>query len=199
MLAESNRPKLTDAEIRKVIHSDLIPSLVGNDESRILDEMAVCDARIDIAVINGHFHGFEIKSEADTLERLSGQAATYSKVFDTVAIICGKNHFEKVAGTIPGWWGIYSAEICLGRVLLTRLRCSEMNPSIDPYSLAQLLWKEELKSLLSEAGFTKGISGKPCRVLWQIVADVFPVERLRERVRDTLKFRETWRLPLPQT
>ena len=97
--------RLTDAQIRKVIHSQIIPLIVAGSPSRVVDEMEICcgDARVDIAVINGKLHGFEIKSEADTLARLQGQISAYNQVFDTMTIICGKNHLDSIIETIPDW------------------------------------------------------------------------------------------------
>jgi hypothetical protein len=200
-VGHSNQSRLTDAQIRKAIHAEIIPTLIGDSESRVLDEMAICsgEARIDIAVINGHLHGLEIKSDVDTLERLQGQAATYSRVFDTVTIICGESHVDKVIAMIPEWWGIYSAKVHFGSVRLTRIRCFEFNENVERYSLAQLLWKPELTTLLSEAGIKKGISNKPCRELWKIVSDTFPTPALQIKVRELLKIRACWRLAPQQT
>jgi hypothetical protein len=194
----SNR--LTDFDIRAAIHLQIIPGLIGNSSARVLDELAVCagDARIDIAVINGKFHGFEIKSEADTLERLKGQVAAYNRVFDTITIICGKNHIDGVTSVIPEWWGIYTATADLGGVRLEKLRDAKRNTLVDGHALAQLLWKSELTSILASAGITKGISNKSCRALWEIVTDTFSTLKLQSVVREVLKVRECWRLDSPQ-
>ena len=99
--------------------------------------MDVCSgcARIDIAVINGKIHGFEIKSEQDNLERLPSQVELYSKVFDTITIVAAENHFNKLNEIIPNWWGIY----CIvknksGAALKTKRRPRE-NKEIDVLSL----------------------------------------------------------------
>jgi hypothetical protein len=195
------RARLTDAQIRKVIHCQIIPGIVAGSPSRVVDEMEICcgDARVDIAVINGKLHGFEIKSEADTLVRLQGQISAYNQVFDTMTIICGKNHLDSVMETIPGWWGIYTAQTNFGKVELTRFRCAEINQSVSGLALAQLLWKSEMLVLLADAGVKKGISSKPCRELWQKVSETFSTESLQSKVREILKFREGWRLDLQQT
>jgi hypothetical protein len=194
------RSRLTDFEIRKVIHSEIIPSIIAGSTSRIVDEMEICcgDARVDIAVINGKLHGFEIKSEADTLARLDGQILAYNQVFDTMTIICGKNHLDAVSEMIPNWWGIYSAKINFGKVELTRFRCAEINQEVSGLALAQLLWKSEMISLLAEAGIKKGVSNKPCRDLWKKISETFSTQTIQSKVREILKFRECWRLDLQQ-
>ena len=55
----------------------------------IIDELPICRhaARADLAVINGHFSGYEIKSDRDTLKRLGSQVDAYCRVFDYVAVV----------------------------------------------------------------------------------------------------------------
>jgi len=61
-------------------------------------------------VINGELHGFELKSERDTLARLEDQAELYSQVFDRMTLIIAKRHLEKAVPKIPRWWGIIAAQ-----------------------------------------------------------------------------------------
>jgi hypothetical protein len=193
--------RLTDIQIRKAIYSEIIPNIVATCPGRIVNEMAICcgDARVDIAVINGKLHGFEIKSEADTLVRLQGQISAYNQVFDTMTIICGKNHYDSVVKIIPDWWGIYSARLHFGKVELTRIRYPEINQQVSGFALAQLLWKSELVALLANEGIKKGISRKPCRELWKIISETFSTSALQSKVREILKVRANWRLDLQQT
>jgi len=192
--------RLTDRAIRRAIHDELLPPFLMCGHALIVDEMAVCggDSRVDLAVINGQVHGFEIKSEADTLERLGKQSESYNRVFDTMTIICGEKHTQKVLSAVPEWWGVCTARIHFGRVQLTRLRFSEANLNVDRYYLAQMLWKDELTRLLAEVGIVKGVSSKPCRKLWNLVSEAFTTSELQSRVRHILKSRQCWRLPLTQ-
>lgn len=187
--------RITDSDIRQAIYAKLIPEIIGTSPSRVVNEMSICagDARVDIAVINGKLHGFEIKSEADTLARLEGQISAYNRVFDTMTIICGENHLDAVTEIIPPWWGIYSVKYNFSTVQFTKIRYAEVNNDVCKIALAQLLWKSELAALLNEAGVRKGISGKPCRELWKIVSDTFSTNVLKVKVREALKIRADWR------
>jgi len=193
--------RTTEAAIRKAIHQTLIPLVVHGSPSRVLDEMSICagDARIDIAVINGKLHGFEIKSEADTLERLTSQIAAYNRVFDTVTIVCGNKHLDGVKRITPVWWGIYLADTGNEDVELTNVRVGGINQNIDRTSLAQLLWKSELAQILGDVGLKKGIAQKPCRELWDLVSAAYSTTTLQNKVRELLKIRACWRLDLQQT
>jgi len=201
MWGDQKRRYLTDVDLRQAVHAEIVPTLAGNSPTRILDEMAICagEARVDIAVINGRLHGFEIKSEADTLARLEQQTAAYNRVFDTMTIVCGENHFASVESSVPAWWGIYTAKLSEGKVKLSGLRQSGMNNNVDNFSLAQLLWKSELVQLLLGAGINKGISRKPCRELWGMVAESYPTCELQSNVRKILSIRANWRPDLQQT
>jgi hypothetical protein len=69
----------TDSEIRTALHSKKLSRLRSSQEVLIVDELGLAHARsrVDIAVINGCLHGYEIKSAQDTLARLPAQIATY--------------------------------------------------------------------------------------------------------------------------
>jgi hypothetical protein len=191
---------MTDSDIRRAIRANLIPDIVGDSPGRVVEEMTICagDARVDLAVINGKLHGFEIKSDADTLGRLKGQISAYNRVFDTMTIICGERHLEVVKTTIPDWWGIYSVKYNFSTVELTKQRCAEINRAVCGLALAQLLWKSELAALLNEAGVKRGVAGKPCRELWRIVSNTFPTSALQDKVREILRIRADWRVAAQQ-
>lgn len=69
----------------------------------LINELPVADEsrenfarRIDLSVANGKLLGFEIKSEFDNLDRLTGQVELYHKRFDKVFIVCAKKHTNKI-------------------------------------------------------------------------------------------------------
>ena len=74
----------------------------------LIDELGLCrgSARVDLAVVNGQVHAYEIKSERDDLRRLGTQAALYSKVFDRVTLVCGERHVSQALDTVPPWWAV---------------------------------------------------------------------------------------------
>ena len=72
---------MRDIDIRRRLRADerLHP---WDSNTRIVEELGLCQgvARVDLAVVNGTIHGYEIKSERDTLTRLSGQAEIYNHI-----------------------------------------------------------------------------------------------------------------------
>lgn len=195
--------KVYDKDLRYLTIQKILQykSFIEDPTTILIHEMDVClsSARIDIAVINGKIHGFEIKSEQDTLDRLKGQMESYNKVFDTMTIITCENHIEKVKEIVPNWWGIYCAVKSKNSLSLKRQRQAKLNREVNLFALTQLLWKEELLSLLEMHGITKGIKSKSKEELRQIVVSNVKEDVLKNYVQDKLKHREKWRaVPLQQ-
>src|SRR5258705_11381859 len=99
---------MRDQDIRSALHFDILKLPCHDEETLVIDELGLCegDARIDIAVVNGTLSGYEIKSSADTLQRLPHQVAVYGRLFDQVTLVSSESHIEKAQGMIPPWWGI---------------------------------------------------------------------------------------------
>ncbi len=162
---------------------------------RLVEEFAVGrgSVRIDLAVLNGRMHGYEIKSAADRLDRLGQQAEGYSAVFDTVTLVTEQRHLAQALAVIPDWWGVVLAEPAAGGFRLRSVRPGGCNPEIDPTRLAELLWKSETLALLRSAG-AKNISERHGRPeLWARLAQLLSLSRLRHAVLVTLRQRQGWR------
>ena len=64
-----------------------------------------------MAAVNGVMHGFEIKSDIDSLARLPHQTELYSSVFDKITLVVGATHLYHAFNIIPDWWGVLVARI----------------------------------------------------------------------------------------
>lgn len=183
---------LADRHIRDALHREVVPNMLAGDPYGFaLDEMGLCghSARVDIAVFNGAIHGIEIKSDRDTLVRLPKQIEVYGGALDKVTVVVGERHLKDVRKAVPTWWGITVAGGAPGAVSLDLHRPAKGNPSPDPYRVAQLLWREEALEELAVRGRDRGVRSKPRRHVWRRLADVVPLEELRERVRLRVKGR----------
>src|SRR5437868_3972985 len=67
------RIRLRDSDIRPTLLRELQAHFSDPEHNLILQEFGCNAARIDLAVVNGALHGFEIKSDCDSLERLDSQ------------------------------------------------------------------------------------------------------------------------------
>ena len=189
-----------DIDIRKKL-LDTLPSIYKYDaETRILQEFGICQgiARIDIAVVNGLLIGYEIKSEADTLERLPLQENIYSRIFDRVTAVVSKNHTDKLEAIIPDWWGLWEARDTSADVEFGVIKEARNNPNIDSFSLAQCLWRDEAIEILKNNQVCERLYKTKRVELWKMLTEVLPLEELRAYVRHYLKSRKGWSIVWPQ-
>jgi hypothetical protein len=201
MKQERKKAKVVrDRDVRQALHHKMLMDHHGDSNTLVLDELGlrhgVC--RVDIAVVNSYLHGYEIKSDADTLERLPSQISVYSAVLDRVTLVVGKTHIAKAEVAIPDWWGIKVVTAGpRGGINFETYRPVNMNPKIDPVALAELLWRPEAVSILQELGAPAAILRKPRASLYHYLAEVLKLDELRRVIRQCLKVREKWRGHLP--
>lgn len=186
---------MRDRDIRAALHASELASHRDDPDTLVLDELGICRGkyRVDIAVVNGAMHGYEIKSDRDTLLRLPSQAVAYSCVFDTMTLVVGVTHSTKVSDLVPGWWGITEASCVRDRLYLKVVRRGTPNPQPDPLAVAQLLWKDEALGLLESCGIARGFRSARVGVIWKALAETMPFAELAAAVRRTLKTRQGWR------
>lgn len=165
------------------------------DRNLVVNEMAVCRgvARIDVAVINGSLHGFEIKSSEDNLNRLDNQLNTYLTCFDYVSVVTTQKHLKKVREMCPQTIGISEAVLTDGSLKIVVRRKAKKNKQIDSLSLLQLLWKEEAIQLADLAGLGLKLAHRPKHYIWGKIIEHVDTPQLQDLVRVILKSREGWR------
>src|SRR3989344_5162103 len=151
----STMRQTNDAMIRETLINRLQREYATNSDYRIIPELGLWHgaARIDVAVVNGILHGFEIKSDRDTLARLPEQREAYNSVFDKVSLVVGSKHFVAAFKIVPEWWGIETVRVSEGGSLLfNQIREPKYNTEQDDISIARLLRRNEALDLLDRAG-----------------------------------------------
>jgi len=187
---------MNDAEIRQNFHRKRLRRQHAQKDTLVIDELGLNHGRCraDIAVINGHLVGYEIKSNNDSLRRLEEQIKSYSAVFDKVSIIVGDRYINSIQSHIPKWWGvIVSVRGSRGAVNFEIIRKAQKNKSVKLISIAQLLWRDEAAEILSQKKLPPKILRQPRDVLYEQLADLLSANELRKIVRDYLKRRRNWR------
>jgi hypothetical protein len=161
------------------------------EQTKVFQEFGLLNGsvRADVVVVNGLLHAFEIKSEVDNLLRLPKQTEAYSAIFDRVTLITTARHLEKAKSVVPDWWGVSIAFEEQGAVVIQVERPAELNISIDPLSLARLLWRDEALAVMAASGAI-GFKSKPRKVLWKWLVENLSLDELRVIVRSTLKSRQ---------
>jgi len=184
--------------LRNVLEKDLQKhSLESKQPVKIFEEFGVQHgiARIDIAIINDIIHGYEIKSDKDTLDRLSKQMNEYNAVFDKITLIVGRRYLYSAINMIPDWWGIKVAKIDnKNKVVFYNIREAEKNPEQIGIYIARLLWREEALRILEEKNKAKGFRSKSRDLIYKRLVSILDIETLKEQVKYTLLFsRKNWR------
>lgn len=190
--------KTKDFDIRISLNEQLKYNFKDDSSTLVINELSLCqgDVRADVAVINGAIHGYEIKSDCDTLERLPKQIEFYNKVFDTITVVTGDIHFERVKSMIPKWWGICLAKVTNDstNVTLKTFRETSPNKNVEAISLIQFLWREELLEILRQIGANKEIYKYRKFELWDYLCENVSLEEIKSYVRGFLKKRSNWRV-----
>ncbi len=188
---------MRDRDVREGVWSWLEQEHAGDDDTLILNELGIFNGttRIDIAVVNGEMAGFELKSERDTLERLPAQRDLYNLVLDRISLVVAENHYDKAVDMIPDWWGVWIAHpVSRGCVKVSRERDALPNPELDAETICSFLWRDEALAILDRIGASRGVKSKPREAIYRRLAEVLPLDAVREEVRSALKFREGWRV-----
>ena len=183
-----------DPEIRLALEAKLVQEHGHEPDSLIRHEMGICAGRrrIDVALVTDELSGYEIKSDMDTLARLTAQAQAYSSVLDRAILVTAERHLNSALAVLPNWWGISVAQAERKIIRIETLRDPDLNDNHHAFSLAQLLWKEEALDELRSRGMSRGLSHKARHYVWTALADAVPVNELRSIVRTRLKTRPEW-------
>ncbi len=187
---------MRDVDVRKALHRTVLRDHHGDPNTLVLDELGLRHGRcrVDVAVVNGSLHGFELKSDKDTLERLPFQVETYGKVLDKATLVVGERHAAKAIPGLPEWWGVKVAVLGpRGGIKFENYRTAGINNEIDPIALAELLWRVEVLGILESLGFTGAVLRRPRAFQYKLLTDQLLIDELRGRVRDCLKGRKNWR------
>lgn len=142
------------ADVKKAFLRYLVGSRHWRSDPVPASEMVVESwrGRVDMALFNGHLHAFEIKSDADKLDRLPDQIRRMIRHFDNVGVVCGDRHLDKVVAVVD--------EVGEGRVGIYRVapdgtvrqkRPSRIVAVKEPSALASFLVREDI-----EAAFERG-------------------------------------------
>ncbi|WP_446724909.1 sce7726 family protein [Nocardioides lacus] len=186
---------MRDADVRRVVRRKLATQHQDElEDTLFVEELGLCNAvRVDVAVVNGDFSGYELKSARDTLTRLPAQVAVYSKVLDYATLVVAENHLKNARRIVRPWWGVEVVRVRQGVVVLEEARIAKPNPGVDKSSLVQLLWKAEALAVLERLELDRGVRSRPRDAVWSRLADSLELDELRFEVRSALKARRGWR------
>ena len=173
------------------IRARLYPLLLGGVH---IDELPTGTTRADVVHITEHFmHGYEVKGDGDTLQRVENQLRCYAEVYDFVTFVVTEKHLAKLLPRLPAWVGVLVAEAD-GPALRVH-RAAGYNAGVQRAPLAGLLWVEEIKQYLLGLGLA-GASTLRQREVAQFLrtTHTVPLSGLAQYVRQRLMARLPERL-----
>lgn len=186
---------ITDSDVRSALLGKVIAEHVANSNTLVVEEMGLARGacRVDVCVINGHLHGYEIKSDVDTLRRLPLQQF-YSDVLDKATIVVGQRRLDHALETLPVWWGVrVVTRGARNAIRMELLRPAKLNPSVSATAVAALLWRDELTALISSRTTEESALHGKRAALCERLGELYSLAEIRAVVREQLKRRPDWR------
>jgi len=185
---KASAKRANDPDVRALLR-EYLENIHEGTGTVLLEELGLCqgDVRVDVAAVNGELSGFEIKSPSDTLARWPNQCRIYSKVVDRAWLVAPMKKLD--AAGAPAWWGKIAIFELDDRLALRVVKEAAMNPSLDPLSLAKLLWRDEALEVLTNVGRGRGVMKKSRKHVWKKLIQSVEIDDLRAAVRAALKRR----------
>ncbi|MGG0670244.1 sce7726 family protein [Lederbergia citrisecunda] len=185
---------LNEVKVRALLTNELTSIYANCDNTRIINELGLDfgAARVDVAVVNGILHGYEIKSDLDTLARLPRQIEYYNRAFERMTIVVSRKYLSATENLVPKWWGI--KVISADQSKLVNVRKGRKVSCQDPEIILKLLWKKELEGLIDHLGLPKSLKKMRKKQLLALLQEKADFKLIKEYVYLTLKTRDNWRI-----
>lgn len=185
-----------DPAIREALVRKRLRPFRQDMDSLVLQELGLAHARVrvDVAVLNGVLHGYEIKSDRDNLNRLEIQLEIYQQALQKLTFVVAERHASSVIDIAPNWCGVLVVwRGPRGGLHFDVRRQSSRNPEVNRFIMAHLLWRDEVQSILASRGAPKSTLRMARAKLYEhLVADVSESE-LVVLIKSAMEQRKAWR------
>ena len=182
-----------DSSIRRALLEYVKSRHRDSADPKLVEELGLSyeQTRIDLAVIDNHIYGYEIKSDLDSLNRLVGQSNLYNGCFDELTLVVGAKHIINALYMVPDWWGVILAkkDIKTDRVRLYDIREAARNPAIDKIDITKMLLKSEALNILIDINKADGVKSKSRSIICEHLANCLDASRLRDLVGSQIRQR----------
>jgi len=132
------------------IKSTFIQKVLWRGKHVNIFEFPVKDSRIDLCKINGNSVAYEIKTDFDTLKRLSKQLSDYGCVFEFVYVICSARREKDIRKMLPTGVGLYVYRDNGDTVSYRKVKNATRSSSLCPKDQLDCLTLEELRRLVKK-------------------------------------------------
>ncbi len=174
---------LYDADIRDDL-CDYLEMKFG--KVRFFDELTMGKSRADIVVVTEDgLCGVEIKSDADTYERLSRQVKDYDRFFDRNYAVVGTKHAGHIREHVPEYWGVITVEEINGKTDFYLMREAQPHKKVKLTNQMSLLWRREFAILQKNNGLYK-YPGKSKAYVKKYIMEKVPENELKKQMIEVL-------------
>ncbi len=182
-MEQEDRIILYDSDIREPLF-DYLEERFG--KTRIFEEKIIGKSRADLLMLTAsQIIGLEIKSDADTYERLKRQVRDYNRYCDANYIVIGKSHEKHVVEHIPKEWGILTVNVMGRDFVIEEMRPAMPNPKMKRELQITLVWRPELQHLL-EINHLPKYKQKSKRFVQQKLLEKMEWEQLKPQICEEL-------------
>lgn len=130
----------------------------------------------------------------DTLERLPRQLSIYSDSLQKLTLVVATRHLDATAAMVAEWCGLIEIQAGpRGGISFVSHRRAFLNPNLDPFVLAHLLWRQEAQQLLLSYGASNAEVNAPRKQLYQMLAKQLSVRELAVAIKEAMVSRTRWR------
>lgn len=154
---------------------------------RVLHEVPTAYSIADVLVVDSALHGYEIKSERDSLARLQKQIKNYARVCSRMTLVVARRHLDKAMSMLPEVWGVIAvrdSDLCV-------VREPQENTAIEAKMLLHMLWRDELLDVLRRYNLLrKGWKRLPLYALCPEAAKLLSPDVIVAEVAAAIKERE---------
>lgn len=120
----------------------------------IVDELRIHNgnAIADVVAIYQEAHCYEIKGDADKIERIIVQGKYYDLAFRKITIVTTKKHIKKAITFVPKHWGILETSFSAQKNMITfkHVRAATTNPNFNKQIALLTLWRSEMLDVISD-------------------------------------------------
>lgn len=175
----------SEARLKAAVIDRLFAGAHVDDDAVLISEMTVANwsRRADVVLANGKLWAFEIKSEVDSLSRLSGQAETFRSYFEKFVIVAAARFEPAIAAMNLDGVGIWIADAD-GSL---KQRVAPRQTVLAPDAYISLMTAAELRRLLAANGVKCSKDAPRARV--EDLATALPTGDLAAAARDAVKCR----------
>lgn len=163
---EGNR---TDYVYRNAIIDKIVIGRHSINTATPIQEFRVGSSLADLVLLNGTSTVYEIKSERDTLRRLSSQIENYSKVFEQTYVVTSTTRLHNLEHHLPEHVGIITLS---SNYTLQTIREATTNwELLEPVAISRSMTLREARTALCELGVS--VPDVPNMLIRRAIEDQF--------------------------